>query len=137
VRRDERLTDVTIGAPAGQPELSQWTSLLGGDGAAIPFLSYRSERLGPLGARVEADLRERLAEAPSFVAFEGYDTIAVLAEMLRSQGSWPSVVVEGTRGRIEFTRRPGIGVWQWWRAPIQVVDRDPANPDRLRTLHAG
>jgi hypothetical protein len=46
-----------------------------------------SQRLSPLGARVETALRERLAEAPSFVAFEGYDTVAVLADVLRSHGS--------------------------------------------------
>jgi hypothetical protein len=69
-------------------------------------------RLSPLGVRVEKALRERLAEAPSFVAFEGYDTVAVLADMLRSHGSdrariagsWPRVAVEGTRGQIQFSR---------------------------------
>ena len=75
-----------IGAPAGQPEFPGWATLLGGDGAGIPFLRYRPERLGPVGARVETALRERLAEAPSFVAFEGYDTVAVLAGVLRAHG---------------------------------------------------
>ena len=56
---------------------------VGDDAAGVPFLRYLPERLSPLGARVEAALREQLAEAPSFVAFEGYDTIAVLAEALR------------------------------------------------------
>jgi Periplasmic binding protein len=96
-----------------------------------------------LGARVETALRERLAEAPSFVAFEGYDTVAVLADVLRSHGadrartaeSWPSVAFEGTRGQIQFSRLPGISVWQWATTPIQVVDRDPAAPDRFRVLH--
>ncbi|MGW0585351.1 ABC transporter substrate-binding protein, partial [Streptomyces sp. NPDC002920] len=99
----------------------------------------------PLGARVGAALRERLAEAPSFVAFEGYDTIAVLADVLRSPGadrartaaSWPRVAVEGARGLIRFSRTPGISVWQWARTPVQVVDRDPAEPGRFRILHAG
>ena len=145
VRRDERLAEILIGAPAGQPESAEWARLLGDDGAAIPFLRYLSERLGPLGARVETALRERLAEAPSFVAFEGYDTVAVLAEVLRSHGvdrartaeSWPLVAVEGTRGRIQFSRPPGISVWQWAWAPVQVVDRDPASPERFRILRAG
>jgi len=144
VRRDQRLAEVMIGAPAGQPEFAEWARLLGGDGAAIPFLRYRPERLSPLGARVEAALRERLDEGPSFVAFEGYDTVAVLADVLRSRGtdrariaeSWPRVAVEGTRGPIKFARTPGIGVWQWAWAPIQVVDRDPAEPGRVRILHA-
>jgi ABC-type branched-subunit amino acid transport system substrate-binding protein len=145
VRRDQRLAEVMIGAPAGQPEFAEWATLLGDDGAAIPFLRYLPERLGELGARVETALRERLAAAPSFVAFEGYDTIVVLADALRSAGqdrartaeSWPRVDVEGTRGRIRFSREPGISVWQWAWAPIQVVDRDPAEPDRLRILHTG
>ncbi|WP_225845919.1 ABC transporter substrate-binding protein [Streptomyces sp. HPF1205] len=142
VRRDRRLARITIGAPAGQPEFAAWAASLGDDGAGIPFLRYLPERPTPLGERVEAALRERLDEAPSFVAFEGYDTIAVLAGVLRSHGvgragiagSWPRVAVDGTRGRIRFTRVPGIGVWQWARAPVQVVDRDPADPARFRIL---
>jgi ABC-type branched-subunit amino acid transport system substrate-binding protein len=144
IRRDGRFAELMIGAPAGQPEFAEWTRLLGDSGAAIPFLRYLPERLGPLGARVEAALREELAEAPSFVAFEGYDTVTVLADLLRSRGadggrtaeSWPRVAVEGTRGRIQFSRTPGISVWQWAWPPIQVVDRDPADLDRFRILHA-
>jgi ABC-type branched-subunit amino acid transport system substrate-binding protein len=144
VRRDPRLAEMLIGAPAGQPEFAEWARLLGDDGAGVPFLRYRPERLGPFGARVETALRERLATAPSFVAFEGYDTVAVLAEMLRSHGpdrariaeSWSRVCVEGTRGQIQFARTAGISVWQWAWAPIQVVDRDPDAPDRFRILHA-
>lgn len=145
VRSDRRLTEVLIGAPAGQPELAEWATLLGDHGAGVPFLRYLPERLTPLGARVEAALRERLGEAPSFVAFEGYDTVAVLADLLRTHGtdragiagSWPRVAVEGTRGRIGFSRTPGISVWQWASPPVQVVDRDPAEPGRFRILHTG
>jgi ABC-type branched-subunit amino acid transport system substrate-binding protein len=145
VRRDYRFAEIMIGAPAGQPELNEWAMLLGDDGAGVPFLCYLPERLGPIGARVETALRQRLAEAPSFVAFEGYDTVAVLAYMLRAHGvdrariaeSWPHVDVEGTRGQIQFSRTPGIGVWQWVWPPIHVVDRDPARPDRFRILHTG
>jgi hypothetical protein len=144
VRRDQRLAEIMMGAPAGQPEFAEWATLLGDDGSAIPFLRYLPERLSPLGVRVETALRERLGEAPSFVAFEGYDTVAVLADVLRSNGadrariaeSWPRVAVEGTRGQIRFSRRPGISVWQRAWASVQVVDRDPAEPDRFRILHA-
>jgi ABC-type branched-subunit amino acid transport system substrate-binding protein len=144
VRRDQRLAEVMIGAPAGQPEFAEWSNLLGDDGVAIPFLRYLPERLSPLGSRVGTALREVLAEAPSFVAFEGYDTVTVLAELLRRHGAdrariaeaWPSVVVEGTRGRIRFCRTPGISVWQWAWPPIQVVARDPTQPGRFRVLHA-
>ncbi|QEN85649.1 amino acid ABC transporter substrate-binding protein [Labrys sp. KNU-23] len=143
VRHDRRLTGLMIGAPAGQPEFAEWAALLGDDGAAIPFLRYLPERLGPLGTRIEAALHERLAEAPSFVALEGYDTIIVLAAALRAHGvdrariagSWPQLAIEGTRGPIQFSRAPGICVWQWAWPPVQVVDRDPAQPDRFRVLH--
>ncbi|MFE9809345.1 ABC transporter substrate-binding protein [Streptomyces sp. NPDC005548] len=144
VRRDQRLAEIMIGAPAGQPELAEWNTLLGGEGAAIPFLRYLPERFGPLGTRVETTLRERLAQAPSFVAFEGYDAITVLADLLRVHGAdrrriadaWPRIAVEGTRGLIQFTRTPGISVWQWAGAPIQVVERDPEELDRFRILRA-
>jgi ABC-type branched-subunit amino acid transport system substrate-binding protein len=143
VRSDPRLAGIMIGAPAGQPEFAGWLELLGGDGAGIPFLRYRPAQLGPLGARVETALHEQLAEAPSFVAFEGYDTVTVLAGLLRSDGAdrarlaqaFARVAVEGTRGQIQFSRPPGISVWQWAWAPIQVVDRDPAAPGRFRVLH--
>lgn len=145
VRGDRRLAELLIGAPAGQPEFAAWASALGEDGAGIPFLRYLPEHLGPLGERVAKELRERLGEAPSFVAFEGWDTVTVLASVLRSQGtdrpgvagSWPRVAVEGTRGPIRFSRTPGIGVWQWTWAPIHVADRDPAAPDRFRIRHTG
>ncbi|RAG81058.1 amino acid ABC transporter substrate-binding protein [Streptacidiphilus pinicola] len=145
VRRDPRLAGLMLGAPAGQPELGEWASLLGDDGAAVPFLRYLPERLNPLGTRVEAALREQLGAAPSFVAFEGYDAVTVLAELLHTHGpdrarlaaSWPQVDVEGTRGRIRFSRVPGIAVWQWAWPPVQVVDRDPAAPARLRVRHTG
>ncbi|MER6345998.1 ABC transporter substrate-binding protein [Streptomyces sp. NPDC001595] len=144
VRRDQRLAGLMIGAPAGQPEFAEWAGLLGDEGAAIPFLRYLPKRLTPLGARVETALRERLGTTPSFVAFEGYDTVTVLAALLRSQGAdrtssapdWSHVEVEGTRGRIRFSRTPGISVWQWAGPPIQVVERDPAEPARFRVLHA-
>lgn len=110
-----------------------------------PVLALPARAAHPLGERVERALREELAEAPSFVAFEGYDTVAVLADVLRSHGvdrvrtaeSWPRVAVEGTRGQIQFSRVPGISVWQWAWTPVQVVDRDPAEPDRFRVLHTG
>lgn len=145
VRRDPRLAEIMMGAPAGQPEFADWATLLGGDGAGIPFLRYLPEHLTPLGARVGTALRERLGESPSFVAFEGYDTVVVLADVLRSHGadgartaeSWSRVAVDGTRGQIRFSRVPGISVWQWAWPPIQVVDRDPAEPARFRILHAG
>jgi hypothetical protein len=143
IRGDQRLAGIMIGAPAGQPEFAGWLASLGDGGAGIPFLRYLPEHFSPLGARVEAALHARLAETPSFVGFEGYDTVVVLADMLRSGGpdrvrlarSWPRVAVEGTRGQIRFSRQPGISVWQWAWAPVQVADRNPVQPDRFRALH--
>jgi hypothetical protein len=79
-----------IGDPAGRPEFAEWSKLLGDDGVEIPFLRYLPEQLSALGSRVETALREVLAEAPSFVAFEGYDTVVVLAELLRHRGADPA-----------------------------------------------
>jgi ABC-type branched-subunit amino acid transport system substrate-binding protein len=139
VRRDPRLAEILIGAPAGQPESVEWITSLGDDGMAIPFLRYLPEQLTPLGVRVEAALPER----PSFVAFEGYDTIAVLADVIRTHGTepvriagaWASVAIDGTRGRIRFSRTDGVSVWQWAWPPVQVVDRDPVSRD-FRVLAA-
>ncbi|MFI7065585.1 ABC transporter substrate-binding protein [Kribbella sp. NPDC050124] len=137
VRSDPRLAETLIGAPAGQPEFKEWAALLGGDGVAIPFLRYLPEHLTPLGTQVEKKLRDHLKGAPSFVAYEGYDAIAVLAEVLGKSKAWQDVAVEGTRGKIQFSRTPGISVWQWTWPPVQVVDRDPAHPDSFRILHTG
>lgn len=142
-------TNASLASPSaprpGNRSSPDWARSLGDDGASIPFLRYFPERLSPLGARVEAALHERLAEAPSFVAFEGYDTVSVLAEVLRSQGVerariaefWPRVSVEGTRGHVQFGRASETGVWQWAWAPVQVVDRDPADVERFRILFNG
>ena len=145
VRHDQRLAEILIGAPAGQPEFAGWVTALGSDGAGIPFLRYLPERLSPLGERVAAVLRERLPGAASFVAFEGYDTIAVLAAAMRSYGagrtqiaeSFPKIALEGTRGQIKFNRMPEAGVWQWAFAPVQVVERNSAAPDQFQILHSG
>ncbi|MFB7586800.1 ABC transporter substrate-binding protein [Streptomyces sp. NPDC056169] len=145
VRSDRRLAELLVGAPAGQPEFAEWAAVLGADGAGIPFLRYLPEHLGPLGERVGKELRARLGEAPSFVAFEGWDAVTVLADVLRSHGTdraaiagaWPDVAVEGTRGTIRFSRTPGIGVRQWAWPPVQVVDRDPTDADRFRILRTG
>ncbi len=143
VRRDPRLDGLLLGAPAGQPEFPAWEALLGADGAAVPFLRYLPVRPTPLGARVESALRARLGTTPSFVAFEGYDTIAVLTAALRAHGAdpaalaggWPDVTVSGTRGPIRLTRPAGTPVRQWTWPPVQITDRDPAAPGRFRTLH--
>lgn len=141
VRRDPRLAHVLIGAPAGQPEFTDWSTQLGDEGTAIPFLRYLPEHLTPLGTHVEMTLREQVGASPSFVAHEGYDTIAVLTDIVRTHGTdrdriaqaWPKVAIDGTRGPITFSRTPG-NIWQWTWPPIQITDRDPGAPDHFRTL---
>ena len=139
VRRDRRLADILVGAPAGQPEFHEWMSELGEDGAGIPFLRYLPERLGPLGARVREDLRQRLGEAPSFVALEGWDAVTVLAEVLRSVGTDRSghrrvVATRGGRGQ------PGPHPVLPYAGPHRVAvdwDTDPGRspgPDATRSL---
>jgi ABC-type branched-subunit amino acid transport system substrate-binding protein len=131
VRRDPRLANILIGAPAGQPEFAEWATRLGDAGIAIPFLRYLPEHLTPLGIRVQKALVSQLGAAPSFVAFEAYDAITVLASALRTHGpdrtaiaqSWPHLAIDGTRGQIHFTKTPDIPVWQWPTPPIQITDR--------------
>lgn len=145
IRRDPRLASILVGAPAGQPEFAEWHASLDGDGSGVSFLRYRSERLTPLGTLVEDLLRQRLLEAPSFVALEGYDSIIALAAAMRSHGAdrdsiaaaWPLISAEGTRGTIAFSRTGEERIWQWTGAPIQVVDRDPGDPQNFRILHSG
>ncbi|MER6046315.1 ABC transporter substrate-binding protein [Streptomyces sp. NPDC001793] len=79
------------------------------------------------GARI---LRDYLAPCGDVLRSHGPDRA-------RIAGSWPGVAVEGMRGQIRFCRTPGISVWQWAWAPVQVVDRDPAEPGRFRILHTG
>lgn len=142
VRADARLAHVLVGAPAGQPEFAEWARPAT---AGIPFLRYLPERLPPLGTRVAAALQGRLGAMPSFVAFEGYDTIVVLAALLRRHGpdrarisaGFADVAAEGTRGTVRFAKTAETGIWQWNEAPVAVADRDPADPGRLRRLHAG
>jgi len=64
VRLDQRLAEIMIGAPAGQPEFAEWSTLLGDDGVEIPFLRYLPERLSPLEVRVETTLREGWPKRP-------------------------------------------------------------------------
>ncbi|MBO6838335.1 MAG: amino acid ABC transporter substrate-binding protein, partial [Alphaproteobacteria bacterium] len=97
------------------------------------------------GQRVGAALRQRLGGEPSFTAFEGYDAVLVLASMIGAHGpdrqalagAWSAVDVAGTRGRIRFSRVPGVSVWQWDWPPIQIADRDLADPTRFRLLQTG
>ena len=142
VREDPRLER----DPHRRPGRAAGVRLVGhasAHGAGIPFLRYLPESLSPLGARVETALRERLGEEPSFVAFEGYDTIAVSPRRC-ARTAWtgrasPCPGRRRHRGNPrprQFSCPPGSGVWQWAWPPVQVVDRDPAAPSSIRVLYS-
>lgn len=142
VRNDKRLPEMLIGAPAGQPELSDWVTRLGPHCASIPFLRYLPSEFTQLGKHVAAGLREQMSEEPSFVAFEGYDTIRTLVEVMRSHGTqrreiaaaWSNLQVHGTRGDISFSQTNGSNFWQWNSAPLQIAERDPTKLNEFRVL---
>lgn len=109
VRRNHRLGALLIGAPAGQPELAEVHSVLGVQGAGIPFLQYLPDQLSQAGIRVIERLAEKLGEAPSFVALEGYDAAKVVGALcgltqkdLAIADIWQGIDIEGARGRIRF-----------------------------------
>jgi ABC-type branched-subunit amino acid transport system substrate-binding protein len=143
VRNDHRLANILIGAPAGQAEFAGWMELLGAAGADVPFLRYLPNSLPSLGRQVEVSLHEHLGQPPSFVAFEGYDTMLALAKALEYHCSgipiaecWPRIAVEGTRGPISFSRWTVCGIWQWSQPPIEVVARDPGIWTRFHVLRS-
>lgn len=145
IREDERLEHVLIGAPAGQPEFSDWLERLRHKGASVPFLQYRQKSATPLAEWVERTLRTKIGRRPSFVALEGYDAIKTLAGLFASGSAlprghpprWDELSVAGTRGALTFSRQEGEGAWQWREAPIQVAERDPRAPAEVRVLADG
>lgn len=143
VRAQARLAGLRIGDPAGRAEFPQWLAHLGADGADIPFLRYLPAQLGPLGTQVAERLTRVTGPDPSFIALEGYDSVQVVAEALRTGGpdrlgvieALSSLHVAGTRGTISFS--PGLGtVLQWAWPPVQVAaHRAPRRPDEISVLH--
>jgi ABC-type branched-subunit amino acid transport system substrate-binding protein len=143
MRADPRLAGLRIGDPAGRAEFPEWLTLLGEDGADVPFLRYLPAQPLSLGALVAERLARILGGSPSFVAFEGYDSVLVVAEALRAGGpDRPGVIgalrglrVAGTRGTISFSRGSGA-VLQWTWPPVQVAARrDPQRPHEISVLH--
>jgi ABC-type branched-subunit amino acid transport system substrate-binding protein len=135
VRSDGRFAHLLVGDPAGRAEFPEWSQLLGRAGLGVPYLRYLPPALDEFGTSVASRLAERVDEAPSFVALEGYDTIRVLGEGLRLAGADRELLaqalcrvrVAGTRGLIQFTRTPGVPVLQWVWPPVQVAARTDAS----------
>ena len=144
VRSEDRLDHLLIGDPAGRAEFPEWSRLLGRHGFGVPYLRYLPPRLSELGARVMSRLAQRLGEAPSFVALEGYDTIMVVGACLQLAGddreglgrALRRVRVPGTRGLLQFGHAPDIPVLQWVWPPVEVAAHtDAAQWDRVTVLH--
>jgi ABC-type branched-subunit amino acid transport system substrate-binding protein len=144
VRSDGRLEHLLVGDPAGRAEFPEWSELLGRHGPGVPYLRYVPPSLSEFGARVSRRLAQRLGEAPSFVALEGYDTLKVLAACLQLAGAereglgraLRGVTVEGTRGVLQFRRAPDIPILQWVWPPVEVAAHtDAARWDRVAVLH--
>ena len=147
VRADARLAGLRIGDPAGRAEFPEWLASLGEDGADVPFLRYltstRVSHPGP-GTQVAERLTRIVGGSdPSFVAFEGYDSVQVVAEALRTGGAdrqgvseaLSGVRVAGTRGTIDFARASS-GILQWTWPPVQIAaHRDPQRPQEVSVLY--
>ena len=140
VRSADRFDHLLVGDPAGRAEFPEWSQLLGRAGLCVPYLRYLPPALDEFGTSVASRLAERLGEAPSFVALEGYDTIRVLGEGLRLAGAdrerlahdLRRVRVAGTRGLLQFIRTPDVPVLQWVWPPVQVAARtDASHRDRV------
>lgn len=145
VRADARLAGLRIGDPAGRAEFPEWLALLGGDGADVPFLQYLPSQLGSVGSLVAEQLARIVGESPSFVAFEGYDSVQVVAEALRIGGPDRLRVIEalsslqapGTRGTITFSRGGSGAVLQWTWPPVQIAAHcNPERPQEISVLYA-
>ena len=143
VRTNPRTARLRIGDPAGRAEFPEWSTLLGQDGASVPFLRYLPSQLRSLGTRVTERLARNLGENPSFVALEGYDSVQVVVEALRISGpdrrdviqALTHVEVAGTRGTIGFSRDAGA-VLQWVMPPVQVAARvGPEHPPDISVLY--
>jgi ABC-type branched-subunit amino acid transport system substrate-binding protein len=143
VRSDGRFDHLLVGDPAGRAEFPEWSVLLGRAGLGVPYLRYLPPVLDEFGTSVASRLAQRLGEAPSFVALEGYDTIRVLGEGLRLAGAERERLahalgrlrVAGTRGLLQFTRTPGVPVLQWVWPPVQVAAHtDVSRLDRVTVL---
>jgi ABC-type branched-subunit amino acid transport system substrate-binding protein len=122
---------LALGDPAGRAIFPDWWETAGEHGAAASFLSYQLPgRLTQTGWNVTAAFSKSQGREPSFVALEGYDTIAVLAHALeRTRTSAPesicaalrTVAAPGTRGAVRFAVEPEGAVHQQWAWPPVCV----------------
>jgi ABC-type branched-subunit amino acid transport system substrate-binding protein len=131
---------LALGDPAGRAIFPDWWATAGEHGATASFLSYQLPgRLTQKGWQAAAAFYERQGREPSFVALEGYDTIAVLAHALERTpdlsaesicAALRAVAAPGARGVVRFAVEPeGAVHHQWAWPPVCVAARgDPGRP---------
>jgi ABC-type branched-subunit amino acid transport system substrate-binding protein len=129
---------VVFGDPAGRAIFADWWDTAGPVAATMPFLAYlRPHALPVEGRSFEARFASRYGRAPTFVAFEAYDSILVLAAAVDAAGATErdavtealrAVRVQGTRGEVAFSTTREPVVHQQWRWPPVVVARSEAGP---------
>lgn len=129
-----------LGAPAGPCIFPDWWAVAGDWAIGIPFLSYVDPgSLSPDGEGFARAFADRYGREPSFVAFEGYDTVLAVGQAVATapnrggaaiRDRLQAGVVQGTRGAIRFLTEPEGVVHQQWRwPPVRVVAyRRPHGP---------
>lgn len=126
---------IALGDPAGRTIFTTWNETVGHVYGSVPFLCYLiPSRLTPTGKEFVAAYRKRVGRDPSFVAFEGYDSVLAFAEAVRRAGTPDAdelvqalrdVSIDGTRATISFgTEDEGVVHQQWQSAPLCVAAYD-------------
>ncbi|HEY6364124.1 MAG TPA: ABC transporter substrate-binding protein [Candidatus Binatia bacterium] len=121
-----------LGDPAGRVACQDQWGVVGTDATSVPFLSYmRSEHPTEEGQRLAKEFKGRFGREPTFVAYEGYDSVLVVARACADAGtvdpgavcnSLRSISVRGSRGTIQFSTEPdGVVHQQWKWPPVCVV----------------
>jgi ABC-type branched-subunit amino acid transport system substrate-binding protein len=121
-----------LGDPAGRTVFPDWWEIASTKTTQVPFLSYLGQGgLTDKGKHMAVDFEKQYEREPTFVAFEGYDAILVLAHAFATTGTTEPekvlnalrhVEVRGTRGTISFTTEPvGVVHQQWKWPPVSVV----------------
>ena len=121
-----------IGDPAGRVACQDRWGVVGTAAMRVPFLSYiRSQQLTEEGQRLSKEFKGRFGREPTFVAYEGYDSVLVLAHACADAGtvdpgavcnSLRKISILGTRDTIQFSTEPdGVVHQQWKWPPVCVV----------------
>jgi ABC-type branched-subunit amino acid transport system substrate-binding protein len=121
-----------LGDPAGRVACQDQWGVVGTGAMSVPFLSYlQSEHSTAEGQRISKEFKGRFGREPTFVAYEGYDSVLVFARACADAGSVaPGAVCDslrkisvlGTRGIIRFSTEPdGVVHQQWKWPPVCVV----------------